>query len=497
MSNREILASVLIAQAPNAEWTAGGVDRALELADIFINAGITDLTKLSVKLVTFPAPKFDYALDAYVMTEEQRLAFDYQGRQIDWIGDPNFPYKHWEGTRFAWSAAGRGNVGYHAVFTSNGFQIAPFWGSSSDAGEFRDALKFVGAAALAVAGLPTVGFSAGAFLGSAILGSGVAAAYPGLAAAVGNVALSAAMTGGDIENAIKRAGLSYVGGEAGGFVGSGVTDQTGIATLGQVASIATRAYITGSDPRFAIANTLIQSGASMLSSSDLVSYDAPPAWELLPIPDVEFQNAGDPLPYGDAGDDAEFFEIFGNAPGTPFDSPFFTNPVDLPLLDYSAPPAGALFPVPGVAPGENALFAGSGNIIGTVTQAASQALQLVAAYQKVRKPIEATARRVSANGTVQVANRDGLIHTRSASGQITKRRPPVGEATATIDNSLIVNNGDGTYTLVSPNGAISTQRYPISTAAGGFSLDSIASPENLKYAAFAVGAFVLARSLAK
>jgi hypothetical protein len=35
----------------------------------------------------------------------------------------------------------------------------------------------------------------------------------------------------------------------------------------------------------------------------------------------------------------------------------------------------------------------------------------------------------------------------------------------TTDGSMIVNNGDGTYTSISPSGAMATNRYPTTGAA--------------------------------
>lgn len=545
----DALAGILKSSAPSADWFAGGVDRAQELARVFEAWGIVDLSKLQIVQRDYVrtywdlSPKQDGSRGGLKTEPDTGIAFSYDGRVIGFLGvvgndgaidkRPNdFNIKVFEGTVFAWSALGNGNVSYRIGTDPRGaFMIYPAWGSSSDWGEFRQIFRFYATAFLSVVA-PTIGFNAGTSLGTAIVSESFALAYPTLTTTIGNVAISTAMNGGDIEKAVERAALSYVGAEAGGFVGAEVTNLTDMATLGKVAAVATRAFITGADPRFAVAGSLIMAGGAalstpafydpltmapdflpipdidfqtgdfMLSSSDLISYDAPPAWDLLPVPTVEFTDqVFDPLPYGDAGDDAEFLAIFGNAPGTPFDSPFYSNPVDLPLIDYSMPPAGALFPVPSVLPGENALFSGPNTVIGVITAAATSALRLVEAYQKTSKPIQATARRVAANGSIEVANRDGLIHTQTRDGRITKRRPPVGEATATIDNSLIVNNGDGTYTLISPNGAILTQRYPANTSSGGFGsgfdLQSIASPDNLKLAAIAVGAFVLARKFAK
>ncbi len=524
MSLRERIAGALVSQAPGAEWGAGGVDRSLELADIFISAGITDLTKLSVTIIEYDVGVYDPNLvsdnasqcvpifgdcptvpgpGGYVLGKEKRLAFSYKGIIKDWLNDPDYPNKFFEGTRFAWSAAGDGNVSYHVVFDSKGFSIQPFWGSSSDWGDFREALKFTGTAFLAVAALPAVGFSAGSYLGAAIVGETVAVAYPALTASIGNVALSTALNGGDVETAVKRTALSFAGSQAGGLVSAGVTGATGLDTLGKVAGSVAASFVTGADPITAATFTLLSQVPNMsLQSSapefyDLVG-DAP---DFMPIPDIpgNFDVAFD------GGFDSGSITADPGFTGLPVYNwngadAGWVQPVDsdLPLIDYSTPPAPAsLFPVPGIAPGFENIFASTQNVIGVVTQAAASALQLVRAYQQTKAPVQTAVRRVTSGGVVEIAARDGFIHTQAPNGKTTKKMPRAGEAYATADSSLIVNNGDGTFTTISPNGAQSVTRYPstgFNFAGVGAGLDT---ETTIRYGLLAVGAFFLLRKVVK
>ena len=102
------------------------------------------------------------------------------------------------------------------------------------------------------------------------------------------------------------------------------------------------------------------------------------------------------------------------------------------------------------------------------------ALKLVDSYRRLTNP--QTPNRVAqarvGSSTVR-ATPGGLIETIDASGRVTRRKPPVGQPQMTTDGSMIVNNGDGTYTSISPSGAMSTNRYPAeagATAPGGYTV---------------------------
>lgn len=128
---------------------------------------------------------------------------------------------------------------------------------------------------------------------------------------------------------------------------------------------------------------------------------------------------------------------------------------------------GNFLPAPN--PGDPGLSVGQ--ILKDANSIMLDALKLVDSYRRLTNP--QTPNRVAqarvGSSTVR-ATPGGMIETIDASGRVTRRKPPVGQPQMTTDGSMIVNNGDGTYTSISPSGAMSTNRYPAeSGASGGYS----------------------------
>jgi len=458
----DFVADQLKAAAPSAEWDAAGVDRAHELAGFLVNrAGVRDLTKL----VLYRVGSFDgYTVDesgtmtvvsstpAYALSYNGGKTFGFLGEQDRAANDETLQYtdgKH----LVAWSAEGHGNVSYLIAAVPGGFAIIPAWASSSDAGFYRDAFRFFLTAAVMVF-CPIAGVQAGTAIGTAIVGETLAASYPGLAAAVGNASLSAAMTGGDIEDVAKGAVVGYFGGVAGDAVGAAVTGATDIDTLGKVADAATTAFIRGGDVEKAVAVSLLQSGASLSSSStgakmdDFGINDNTIPESFMPIPDIQLDETfpGDTLPTG-------------------------SLPTDLPPIEYTAP-AVAIEPPSVVMPSSPETTFDFRQIVGDVSYAALAALNVVAAYQRVNQPaVNTVARSTSANGVTTAATDSGYVESRDSSGRITKRKPAVGQPQSTITGNIIVNNGDGTYSLIYQDGTRRVIAYPAESVAtiGGLS----------------------------
>ena len=125
--------------------------------------------------------------------------------------------------------------------------------------------------------------------------------------------------------------------------------------------------------------------------------------------------------------------------------------------------------LPAPSPGDPGLSVGQ--ILKDANAIMLDALKLVDSYRRLTNP--QTPNRVAqarvGSSTVR-ATPGGLIETVDASGRVTRKRPPVGQPQMTTDGSMIVNNGDGTYTSISPSGAMSTNRYPAEAgASGGYS----------------------------
>jgi hypothetical protein len=117
----------------------------------------------------------------------------------------------------------------------------------------RDLAPLIGAA-VTFGGLSSI-------LNVAIFGPATVAAYPTATAAFTNLTLQTALTGGDIEAAARSAAASLVGAEFGNVVGSGLDS----AQIGKVAAAAATAAVQGGDIDQAVIRALINIGAQSVS----------------------------------------------------------------------------------------------------------------------------------------------------------------------------------------------------------------------------------------
>lgn len=132
---------------------------------------------------------------------------------------------------FASTHIGSGYSWYLVQFTNTGvpiFTVKKFKNASILPAFIGLALAFVGVPAL---------------IGNAVLGTSLAATYPTLASAIGNVAIQTALNGGDIEASIKTGVASL----ASGFAGTQVTSYTSFEALGTITSAVTKAALLGQD----------------------------------------------------------------------------------------------------------------------------------------------------------------------------------------------------------------------------------------------------------
>lgn len=321
ISEVDFIAEQLRAASPGVDWNLAGHDRSRELAAMFRRAGFLDLSKLSVeavpiwecfKMVGFandPKSQAEYdALKPPVFTTGHRAflqsvtgwftssgagswrkkdpmemlqtrgyfplrfrngatgavygflgdtnndaTISNEAALFKWLSDQQIPL-------IGWSARGDGNVSYVIAPGENGFNIRPFWASSS-AGDkafvtqvARDAVM-IGSIAFAFAGAGSLA----ANLGEQVMGSTFAAANPVATKVIGSTLLNTAMNGGDVEEAFKR-GVVSVGAETAGVnVGGKVQAVTGLDAAGRVASAVTTAYIRGGDVDKAATFALVQS----------------------------------------------------------------------------------------------------------------------------------------------------------------------------------------------------------------------------------------------
>lgn len=543
ITKTDFIAEQLRKIAPSADWTMAGEDRALELARMFERVGVTDLwaLKLVPGKMTVPG-QMDYVNHGTGDAQETRYewvppyelegyGFSYYGRNIGYLGTPdradNLPIfePNENGYLIAWSARGRGNVSYvvRPNATQTGIEIAPVWGTSSDAAEIRGAIMSA-ASFFVFTALPMAGISAGAAIGNAILPAALSATYPGLASILGNVALSTAFNGGDIKTAVKNAAVGaasgFAGSQAGGFVASVADSQV----IGSLANVATRTLLSGGDLKQAVAIELAAQGIANMNSQNA---DAS-GFEFFAVGGQEstlpgFELSSDPLGTGfetvltAGGFNPAAFNAWGYVPDLGPDFGFNAGEFSAGEFGYLQPlPSltGEIFPVdlPGVVVGfgdegyvqaidadssvwnpfasVDPVFSDTGNatslvattaptntappqsttfapsqIIQGVTAAAMAVISLIRAYRSLDQPaINTTARVVRPDGSVSAITNNGLVQTRRPDGTVSAIRPPVGVPQSTVDGNIIVNNGDGTYTVISPQGQAGTYRYSTGSA---------------------------------
>lgn len=517
ITRADFIADQLRGMSPGIDWNVAGIDRAQELARILDRAGVLELWRMKMTRgsaeMTIPAHTVETESAIVEVPTTIKVIpgffFDYGGKRIGYLGTPdrveNDPLLQEtdHGLIIAWSSEGHGQVNYvvRPNKAKTALEIAPVWASSSDAGTARQWITMIASFFLLTA-LPMAGVNVGAAIGNAVLPSSLTAAYPALSTAVGNVALSTALSGGDIQNAVKNTVVGAVAGTAGDFTSGALSAVTESNLIGSLASAATRAAITGGDIKTAIGLELFKQGATVDTSSfdffaesaptgsvfgDSFNYWAPPAAGdfSIPSPDVYIPTPGaDPWSFNVP----DYFPAQNNDPGdlSTFNPTGLDNAEDFdpskwtafpPVNSLSPAAAGTTAPSPAappenIKPPANSAVWSPVQLVQGISQAALAALSVVKAYRQLDQPsINRTARIVQPGGAVSAITSNGMIQTRSPSGVVTSTRPPVGVPQATVTGEYVVNNGDGTYTVVSPAGQSATYRYSTGSAAsaGGIS----------------------------
>jgi hypothetical protein len=112
------------------------------------------------------------------------------------------------------------------------------------------------------------------------------------------------------------------------------------------------------------------------------------------------------------------------------------------------------------------------DVITDATAAMVAAAGLVVAFNRLRDvagggAVNTTASTRTGSGAQVQARDDGMVWTRDPQGRVTSSRPAAGLLQTTTTGNGIINNGDGTYTLIRPDGSRSTLRYPGTAGASG------------------------------
>jgi hypothetical protein len=213
------------------DWSQGGIDRAAELATLLLSRGVTDVSQIALQKGTRQEQQWsgdesgqgqNTVVDIptnQVLFGDKRIGFAGDYNNDNTYGSNANDYLQGDNT-LGWSARGKGNVTYKVGTDAQGNNfLMPEWGSSSDMGDVRSALKAAAVMAAMAYGLPMLsGGTAAAGAGSTVGLTGAEAAAMGAfdAAATGaggllgsGTALSSALTPAAIEAGLGTAGYGF------------------------------------------------------------------------------------------------------------------------------------------------------------------------------------------------------------------------------------------------------------------------------------------------
>lgn len=495
----DFIADQLRAANAEGEWDSMGVDRARELGAILLRNGIIELSKLAATKLTVTVREFPWAEPV----EQTQIALMYQGRQIGYLGSPTEPTREpWlkNYTLLAWSAEGHGNVSYVCRFSPQGFTIVPVWASSSDWGTFREIVRFFVTVFVMYLSAGTAS-GAGASVGSAVVGASFAAAYPALTAIIGNIAIGAYFSGGDVKGTVRGALLSYAGGSLGDMAGQAAYTATQIEIIASLTDSAVTALATGRDMEKAVQETLLRYGFS--SVADMMQATGETAVTEIDMSDNPAGGGVDPYGPGSgwgydigpgdwsvpsSGTGEMTFEAAPDVAVAESGGFFNLGNTSLPPVTFD--PGAAV----GFSGGElytGGQFAGSTrveppmrsidsgqavNMANAISSLAINALRVNQAWNQARNPQPVTQARTVTAGAVTSGNDSGVIITRRADGSVSTSKPPVGVPHATTTGNFILNNGNGTYDLIAPDGSRRVIAYGENAGPSQFSLSSLPWP---------------------
>lgn len=378
----------------------------------------------------------------------------------------------------------------------------------------------------------------GSVLSVSIFGPATVAAYPAATAAFTNLTLQTALTGGDIEAAARSAAASLVGGEFGDVLGSGLDS----AQIGKVVAAAVTAAVRGGDIDQAVIRALINIGAQSVDddSNPVYDYGEPdysnPVYDygdyvtlddigveldLIEINDILAIN-DDILDAADIDPSSLFPDEYGNlflASGE-YVELSDTVYVDSIYVDAEgnirAPDNNILIPSDEAlnltadqlsAEIARMMDENAGTTVATAPAPASRPAATPPAASQTKWPSITDATKVlesigklaaqlkSTINAVQTGTYRPPAGSTSTTG--TPRNTPVGVPITLPDGRVVVNNGNGTQTIRTPDGRVTTvpSSYAGTTGAGGAGglLPGVSNQALLIGGAILVGAVLLAR----
>lgn len=196
--------------------------------------------------------------------------------------------------------------------------------------------------------------------------------------------------------------------------------------------------------------------------------------------------------YEDLGDDTDFIigtDTSGGLGDPWYDDPTLNVPVDVPFNTNANLPDISTLPQPAPTGG-----GGFDNLLVSITNTALAAIRINQAWKQSKDPNIRTA--TISGGFTKTPNSDGYLTVTDSAGRVVGReKPATGTPYALASGQTIINNGDGTYALITPGGITSNRRYPDSTGGGsGFSMGDAGSALPLLIGAGILGVYFLAQS---
>jgi hypothetical protein len=214
--------------------------------------GITDLRQLAVRQKSFELPTI--GINQATQTVNTRTVYypEYYHRDTGFvITGASLAHPPDEGDNvWAVNYEGKGGTRFHVQYV----QDVPVFYTSYKATNFFETeatlLQIIGVIA-SFAGLPPI-------IGQSITKAIGVTASLGVKKAIGSIAMSTLLSGGDVRNAVKNAAVNMLGTEIGEFARAA----SGLEIIGVVADASATAAVTGSDITSAIAADLAQAGLS-------------------------------------------------------------------------------------------------------------------------------------------------------------------------------------------------------------------------------------------
>lgn len=420
-----------------------------KLADWLALQGITNVLQLSHFQDKGAGVAFFYNRDTGQVLDRQLAGF----ATGQWIDNPGYASND---TLTVFTQDGRFNVFVNVRFSQDGYPY--FYTLTQDTGsdwvDIRGGVIFV-ASVVVTAGFASLGSAIGnaMFAGTAVPAS--------VSTAIGNVIVTTALNGGDVQAAAIGAVTGGVGGVAGGVV----TSATGAQWIGQAAAAATAALARGGDVTTAVSQSLLMSGVRNMSDIFDWMGSTPVVDDMTPIDptgnnQVQYTFGGDvSTGYGNTGYYTDSngisygYDASGNLVVVDVDSNgvgFYEDSDGYPAVADAGQPitagdsiSAAQLPAPA-----GSSQAGNTNYAGIIMAG----LQLVKAYQQSQMPVRTytASTQAGANGYVNAV----------VNGKVVSGKPAVGVPYQTATGAIITNNGDGTYSTVNPlTGNVTTSRY--------------------------------------